>query len=67
MQGRVDTAESASEHRRKAEEYRRLARRVTTEWVREALLAQASSHEERSMSSEDRKKPLGREAHLDFH
>jgi hypothetical protein len=54
MQRKTDTTGSPSEHRRKAEDYRRLAGRVATQWVREALLAQAASHREKAMAGEDR-------------
>ena len=53
MRRTMGAAASAAEHRRKAAEYRRLADRVTTEWVRKALLAQAASHDEKAGSSED--------------
>ena len=54
MRQKVGMTASVAEHRRKAAEYRGLANRVTTEWVRKALLAQAASHDEKAMSSEDR-------------
>jgi hypothetical protein len=47
-----DTAPSATGHQRKAAKFRRLARQVSTDWVRRALLARAEQHDLWAQASE---------------
>jgi hypothetical protein len=56
MDGSIDPRE-AVEHRRRASEFRRLARCATVEWVRRELLACAAAHDEKAALCEQRCAP----------